>query len=272
MPFDKDRTPENNRPAEKAAPHDAHKANIRLRIFDNRDALGQAAANAVAESIERLLATQPTLNIVFAAAPSQNEFLGALVKQPLDWRRINAFHMDEYLGLGANDPQSFANYLNTHLFAHVPFKKIHLMNGLAPDPQVELERYAALLKENPTDILCLGIGENNHLAFNDPPVADFKDAATVKIVTLDAACRQQQVNDGCFPTLAAVPAQALTITIPALMAARYCFAIVPGERKAIAVANTIDSPLSERYPSTILRQHPAVQLFLDRDSSKLLQI
>jgi glucosamine-6-phosphate deaminase len=144
------------------------------------------------------------------------------------------------------------------------------MNGLAADPEAECRRYTALLQAHPTDIVCLGIGENNHLAFNDPPVADFRDPQTVKIVTLDADCRRQQVNDGCFPTLAAVPLQALTITIPALMAGRYLFSMVPGERKARAVANTFDQPVTERYPSTILKQHPAVQLFLDRDSSKLL--
>jgi glucosamine-6-phosphate deaminase len=249
---------------------DSIRGNIRVHIFDSRESLGEAAAKAVAETTQTLLATQPILNMVFAAAPSQNEFLAALVRQPLDWGRINAFHMDEYLGLGPDAPQSFGYYLRTHLFDKVPFQKVHLMNGLATDPQAECERYAAGLKDDPTDILCLGIGENNHLAFNDPPVADFHDPKTVKIVTLDGDCRRQQVNDGCFPTLAAVPEQALTITIPALMAARYCFAMVPGERKAPAVAHTFSQPINERYPSTILRQHPAVRLFLDRDSSKLL--
>lgn len=264
--------PVDRRPTNKKIPSDTLKDNVYIRIFDSRDQLGEAAAKAVAATIQKLLETQPTLNMVFAAAPSQNEFLAALIKQPLDWGRINAFHMDEYLGLGPEAPQSFGYYLNTHLFEHVSFKNVYLMNGLAADPQAECERYATLLKDNPTDILCLGIGENNHLAFNDPPVADFRDTTTVKIVTLDADCRQQQVNDGCFPTLAAVPTQALTITIPWLMAARYCFAMVPGERKAHAVANTFDQPISERYPSTILKSHPAVRLFLDQDSSKLLEI
>ena len=260
------------RPTKRSIPTDSVRDNVLVHIFDSRESLGEAAAKAVADTIQKLLATQPTLNMVFAAAPSQNEFLAALIKQSPDWGRINAFHMDEYLGLGPEAPQSFGYYLNTHLFRHVPFKNVYLMNGLAADPQAECERYAGLLKKHPTDILCLGIGENNHLAFNDPPVADFKDAAGVKIVTLDADCRQQQVNDGCFPTLGAVPTQALTITIPALMAARYSFAMVPGERKARAVANTFDQPVTERYPSTVLRQHPAVRLFLDRDSSKLLQL
>jgi len=264
--------PVDRRPTNKKMPSSSLKDNIHVRIFDTREELGKAAATAVAETIRKLLATRPVINMVFAAAPSQNEFLAALIGQPLDWDRINAFHMDEYLGLGPDATQSFGYYLRTHLFDKVPFREVHLMNGLAAHPQAECHRYAALLEAHPTDILCLGIGENNHLAFNDPPVADFKDAQKVKIVTLDADCRQQQVNDGCFPTLADVPKQALTITIPALMAARYAFAMVPGDRKARAVANTFDQPVSERYPSTILKQHPAVQLFLDKDSSKLLQL
>lgn len=245
---------------------------INVQIFETRQQLGEAAAIATTAAINNRLEQQPQVNIVFAAAPSQNEFLAALIRQSIDWSRINAFHMDEYLGLGPDVPQSFGNFLKKAIFDKVPFRSVHLMNGLATDPQAECERYAALLKANPTDILCLGIGENNHLAFNDPPVADFKDPKSVKVVTLDTDCRQQQVNDGCFPTLADVPQQALTITIPALMAACECFAMVPGERKAQAVANTFGQPVSERYPSTILRTHPAVRLFLDRDSSKLLSI
>ncbi|HEY4109547.1 glucosamine-6-phosphate deaminase [Puia sp.] len=247
---------------------DSH--NLGVHIFDSRTDLGEAAAAATAITIRTLLTTRETVNIVFAAAPSQNEFLAALNRQPLDWDRINAFHMDEYLGLGPEAPQSFGYYLKRHIFDKHPFRSVNLMNGLAADPEAECRRYTALLQAHPTDIVCLGIGENNHLAFNDPPVADFRDPQTVKIVTLDADCRRQQVNDGCFPTLAAVPLQALTITIPALMAGRYLFSMVPGERKARAVANTFDQPVTERYPSTILKQHPAVQLFLDRDSSKLL--
>jgi len=248
------------------------KGNIQTHIFDDRQSLGEAAATATAAAINDRLAKRSIVNMVFAAAPSQNEFLAALIRQPVDWSRINAFHMDEYLGLPSDAPQSFGNFLRAAIFDKVRFKTVHLMNGLAVDPQAECERYAALLAANPTDILCLGIGENGHLAFNDPPVADFKDPKAVKIVTLDGDCRQQQVNDGCFPTLADVPREALTITIPALMAARECFAMVPGERKAHAVANTFDQPVSERYPSTILQTHPAVRLFLDRHSSKYLAI
>lgn len=247
------------------------RGNIRVRIFDNRELLGEAAARATADAIRHLLAAQPLVNIIFAAAPSQNEFLAALSRQPLEWSRINGFHMDEYTGLDPHSPQSFVCYLKTHLFDKTPFRSVHFLNGVAADPQAECRRYAALLEQLPTDIVCMGIGENNHLAFNDPPVADFHDPERVKVVTLDEDCRQQQVNDGCFPSLAAVPKQALTVTIPALLHCRYIFAMVPGERKAKAVYHTFDSPVTERYPSTILKLHPAVQLFLDRDSSKLIQ-
>jgi glucosamine-6-phosphate deaminase len=240
------------------------------KVFDTRQLLGEAAAQAVAKTMRELLTKQQTVNMVFAAAPSQNEFLAALIQMPVEWARINAFHMDEYLGLDTTAPQSFGQYLREHLFDKVAFKAVHFFNGKAADPQAECSRYSELLKTYPTDIVCMGIGENTHLAFNDPPVADFNDSKTVKIVTLDKDCRQQQVNDGCFPTLDAVPAEALTITIPGLMAARYCFAMVPGERKAQAVYHTFNSPVTERYPSTILTKHPAAQIFLDRASSKLL--
>ncbi|HLZ86278.1 MAG TPA: glucosamine-6-phosphate deaminase [Puia sp.] len=249
---------------------DSLRDNIRVRIFDHRSQLGEAAAQTVADTIRQLQKGQQAVNMIFAAAPSQNEFLAALCRQPLDWSRINAFHMDEYLGPDPASPQSFGHYLRAHLFDKVSAGSVHFINGSTPDPAAECRRYAALLDRFPTDIVCMGIGENNHLAFNDPPVADFRDPEKVKVVELDADCRQQQVNDGCFPTLAAVPKQALTLTIPALMQGRYIFAMVPGERKAAAIANTFNNPVTERYPSTIVKQHAAVQLFLDRDSSKLI--
>jgi glucosamine-6-phosphate deaminase len=246
--------------------------NIRVRIADNRDLLGGISATAVADTIRALLKEQPQINLVFAAAPSQNEFLAALLRQPIEWNRLNAFHMDEYIGLDLHAPQSFARYLQTHLFGMAPFRSVHLLNGIAPDLEAECTRYAGLLRQFPIDIVCMGIGENNHLAFNDPPVADFHDPKSVKVVSLDEDCRRQQVNDGCFPSLSAVPERALTLTIPALLACRNIFAMVPGERKANAVFHTLNSPVTQQYPSTILKQHPAVQLFLDNDSSKLIML
>jgi glucosamine-6-phosphate deaminase len=244
--------------------------NIRVRIADNRDFLGEMSARAVADTIREQLKERPQINLVFAAAPSQNEFLAALLRQSIEWGRLNAFHMDEYIGLDRHAPQSFARYLQTHLFGMAPFQSVHLLNGVAPDLDAECTRYAALLRQFPIDIVCMGIGENNHLAFNDPPVADFHDPESVKVVSQDEDCRRQQVNDGCFPSLTAVPERALTLTIPALLGCRFIFAMVPGERKAKAVFHTLNSPVTQQYPSTILKQHSAVQLFLDKDSSKLV--
>jgi glucosamine-6-phosphate deaminase len=244
--------------------------NIVLCIFENRPSLGAAAAAAVTTTIKDLMAEQEEVNIIFAAAPSQNEFLAALIGEDIDWRRINAFHMDEYIGLQANPQATFAYYLNTHLFNHVHCNTVHYINGNADNPEAECVRYAELLQRYPTDVVCMGIGENNHIAFNDPPVADFNDPAAVKIVLLDNPCRQQQVNDGCFPTLDAVPTHAITLTVPALLNCNYIFCMVPGELKAQAVYHTFSSPVSEQYPSTALRLHTRVQMFVDKASAALL--
>jgi len=243
------------------------KHDITIDIFENRAQMGTAAATATARTINDLLSKQDEVNMVFAAAPSQNEFLAALVQQQVEWKRVNAFHMDEYIGLSAGSPATFGYYLQTHLFGKVTFKAVNYINGNAEN---ECARYASLLANNPVDIVCMGIGENNHIAFNDPPVADFNDAQTVKIVDLDEPCRQQQVNDGCFPSMAQVPTHAITLTVPALLNCKYIFCIVPGERKAKAVFNTFNSEVNEQYPSTALRKHSSVHLFLDKDSSRLL--
>lgn len=244
---------------------------MRVTIYADRTQMGAAAAMAAARLIDELLKAQPIVNMIFAAAPSQNEFLAALSKQPIEWSRINAFHMDEYVGLDEHAPQSFARYLKEHLFDNMPFKSIHYLRGDGEDLAVECRRYAALLKQLPPDIVCMGIGENNHIAFNDPPVANFNDPEMVKVVVLDADCRQQQVNDGCFASLAVVPERALTLTISALVQGRHIICVVPGERKANAVYHTLYSPITEQYPSTILRQHHTVEMFLDKDSSKNIE-
>ncbi|MCF3109986.1 glucosamine-6-phosphate deaminase [Niabella sp. CC-SYL272] len=243
---------------------------MRVKKYATRQAMGLAAALAVASQIGRLLQQQEEVNIIFAAAPSQNEFLAALLLQDIDWTRINVFHMDEYIGLPADAPQGFGHFLQYRLFGRVPLRTVHYMNGNVPDPEGECARYTRLLHEHPTDIVCLGIGENGHLAFNDPPVADFEDMKTVKIVTLDGVCRQQQVNDGCFSALADVPARALTVTIPALMKGRFLYCTVPAASKAAAVYNTFYKKISPEYPSTILRTHPGVFMFLDEASARLL--
>jgi glucosamine-6-phosphate deaminase len=236
-------------------------SDLEVRIFENREQMGSNAAAAVARQIRELLNTKPEVNVIFAAAPSQNEFLASLIQQNLDWGSINAFHMDEYIGLDDGAPQAFGNFLRDRLFGKRQFKTVNYLKGLD---------YAQLLEQYPVDIVCMGIGENGHIAFNDPPVADFNDPELVKVVELDSACRQQQVNDGCFAAIADVPTHALTLTVPALLQARFIYCVVPGKAKAQAVFNTLNKPVETAYPSTILRNHKKAILFLDRDSSALI--
>ena len=237
-------------------------SNLDVRIFENRALMGKSAAVVVAEKLRELLLEKAEINVVFAAAPSQNEFLAALIQQDVNWERVNAFHMDEYIGLDKDAPQGFGNFLKDRLFGKLPFKSINYLKDL---------EYANLLSQFPVDVVCMGIGENGHIAFNDPPVANFNDPEIVKVVELDLVCRQQQVNDGCFTTLDEVPTHALTLTIPALMSAKFIYAMVPGKAKAEAVFNTLNKPVVEAFPSTILTTHSNVLLFLDLDSSKLIQ-
>ena len=241
-----------------------------VRIYETRREMGRAASEKFAREVNELLKTKEEINVVFAAAPSQNEFLEGLVDENLNWSRINGFHMDEYIGLAANAQQGFGNFLKHRLFDNFDFKSVNYLNGNAEDITLECVRYTNLLKQYPVDIVCMGIGENGHLAFNDPPVADFEDEYIVKVVELDEICRQQQVNDGCFATLEEVPKKALTLTIPALLSANYINCVVPGPTKAEAVKHTLNSEISTENPATILRSHPKAVLFLDQDSSKLI--
>jgi glucosamine-6-phosphate deaminase len=244
---------------------------LNVSIYENRQIMGRAAATYVATKIQALLALQKELRMIFAASVSQDDFLAAFAKNSdVDWSRITAFHMDEYIGLPENHSESFGNYLRKHIFDLVPIKNIHYIDPVAPDPEAECQRYADLIDEEPIDIICLGIGENGHIAFNNPPVADFIDQKSVKIVEMDEKCRQQQVNDGCFADISEVPERAISITIPVFMQARSLSIIVPGERKAQAVYDTLNGKIDTRCPATVLRNHPDAVLFLDRDSAKNL--
>ncbi|MDB5118333.1 MAG: Glucosamine-6-phosphate deaminase [Mucilaginibacter sp.] len=251
-------------------PYTINKDSLTTKVFESRSLMGLDAANLVSEKIGELLKTKEFVNIIFAAAPSQNDFLDELTKKDIEWNRINAFHMDEYVGLDANAPQGFGNFLKDRLFKKVPFRSVQYLNGNAADLKVECDRYANLLSLQPADIVCMGIGENTHLAFNDPHVADFNDQNIVKIVDLDMECRQQQVNDGCFNRIEEVPTHALTLTIPTLFKSAYVYCIVPGEKKAEAVYHTLNENITEKYPSTILRKHPNAILFIDKKSSVLI--
>jgi glucosamine-6-phosphate deaminase len=245
----------------------------KLNIFlcDNRAELGNISATTVHNWIIEFLSSKPELNMVFAAAPSQDDFLKALtVYADIPWERINAFHMDEYVGLPYDSPQRFGNYLKQRLFDLVPFKNINYLDGNQKDLEQECNRYSIILQQHPIDIVCAGIGENGHIAFNDPFLANFNDKQSVRIIKLDEKSQMQQVNDGCFANIEQVPKQALTLTIPILVSTRALACMVPGERKAAAVKSTLYGPVSEKIPASILRTHPQSILFLDADSAKLL--
>ncbi|MGF1925413.1 MAG: 6-phosphogluconolactonase [Bacteroidia bacterium] len=246
------------------------KDKLTVKIFKNREVMGEAVATAVSSRIGELLKKQPFVNIIFGAAPSQNDFFKALLKKDVDWSRLNAFHMDEYLSLAADAPQGFGNFLKERLFDLAPFNKVNYIDGNTGDYEGECLRYSALLTEFETDIVCLGIGENTHLAFNDPHVADEHDPYLVKRVDLDEDCRMQQVNDGCFGKIDEVPTHALTLTLPALLKAPYAFCTVPTEKKAKAVYHTLNEEINDNFPSTLLRKHKNAVLFLDESSSSQL--
>lgn len=242
-----------------------------VKVFDTRNAMGEDAGKEAAACIRQLLKEKEEINIIFAAAPSQNETLETLIKEPgIEWERINAYHMDEYVGLAPEHPAGFRNYLNRTIFEKLPFKTINLINGNAEDAYAESERYGELLKTHPVDICLLGVGENGHLAFNDPGVAKFDDPVRAKVVSLDEVCRQQQVNDGCFEKIDEVPTHAITVTIPGLTAAKYMFCSVPAATKARAIKDMLSGEVTEKCPASILTEHEAAVLYLDKDSSAMI--
>ena len=244
---------------------------LNIQIYKTRSEMGEAAARDIKACILSLLEKKESIRMIFAAAPSQNEVLAALANdKEIPWERVDAFHMDEYIGLDAEAPQGFGNFLNRAIFGVAPFRSVSYIDNTADDAERECERYAALLCAAPIDIVVMGIGENGHIAFNDPPVADFNDPKAVKPVVLDEICRQQQVNDGCFPSIDRVPTHAITLTCPTLASAEYLFCIVPAPTKAEAVYHTLHDEISERCPATILRTHENAVLYLDGDSSALL--
>lgn len=231
--------------------------------------MGRQAAADIATELRARLQVRTHLRMIFAAAPSQQEMLHALIREPeIDWRRITAFHMDEYVGLPADAPERFGMWLRSAIFDHVPFASVHLIDP-GNDPAETCRSYAHLLSEAPIDVVLLGIGVNGHLAFNDPP-ADLHDPLAVKVVALDPVCRQQQVDDRCFLTIDKVPTEAITLTVPTLLRADRLFCCVPGANKQMAVREMVHGPVSGACPATALRLHPRCNVYLDRDSSALL--
>lgn len=245
---------------------------LQVKIMDTREEMGKVAGDDIAAKIVELLKEKEYINIIFAAAPSQNETLASLLEhKEIDWTRINAFHMDEYIGLPSNSTAKFGQYLNDHIFGLAPFRSINYINTAVKSIEEECDRYSELLKKFPPDIVCMGIGENGHIAFNDPPVADFNDPKMAKPVALDMTCRIQQVNDKCFKTLDEVPKYAITLTVPTLFNAGHLFCSVPAITKAAATKEMLTTDkIDEHCPATILRRHNSAILYLDSQSASEL--
>ena len=237
---------------------------LKVQIYHSSVDVGQAAAGFVQQRLDQSIRRQGAANLILATGASQFAFLEALQKKSIDWKKITVFHLDEYKGLPADHPASFRKYLRERILDVVQPKAIYLIDGDADDLQAMLDRYEALLAAHAIDVACIGIGENGHIAFNDPPVADFNDPRLIKVVELDDVCRRQQLGEGWFPTLEDVPKEAVSLTIPAIMRCRTVSCVVPDERKAHAIYNTLYGEISTACPASILRRHPDAMLFLDR--------
>src|SRR5690554_3209273 len=245
---------------------------LKVKVFETESSAGEASAKFVSEQLNKVIQTKGSANLILATGASQFAFIEVLQKLPIDWSKITVFHLDEYKGLPETHPASFRKYLKERILNKVNPAKVYYINGDAPDIEEEVKRYEQLLKEHPIDVACIGIGENGHIAFNDPGVADFNDPKLVKIVELDEACRKQQLGEGWFPTFDDVPTHAITLTITAIMGCKTISCVVPDERKAEAVYNTLNAEISTACPATILRQHPDTVLYLDKGSASKLNL
>ena len=242
---------------------------MQLRIFDDRNSLGQAAAAQAAAAIQRAIAQRGKARIIGASAASQFEFLEALTATPgIDWSRVELFHLDEYIGLPQTHPASFCKFLQDRLIAKTGLTKYHLLDG-QKDPAEVIRRTSDAISVAPIDVAFVGIGENGHLAFNDPP-ADFETEEPFLIVNLDDACRRQQVGEGWFANLDAVPTLAISMSVRQVLKSREILAVVPGPKKAQAIAACFNGKVTPSAPSSILRTHPSATIYLDRESAALL--
>jgi glucosamine-6-phosphate deaminase len=248
------------------------KDKLEVEVYTNSENLGEAAAVSVAGILNQAITEKGFANLILATGASQFEFLTYLQKQSIDWQKITVFHLDEYKDLPDTHPASFRKYLKERILNRVKPGKVYLLNGDVEDLDAEISNYEELLRNHPIDVACIGIGENGHIAFNDPPVADFNDPKLVKVVELDEACKRQQFNEGWFESMEAVPKFAITQTIPAIMRCKKISCVVPDQRKAEAVFNTINSEISTSCPATILRTHTNTVLYLDKAASSLLNI
>lgn len=242
---------------------------MQIHVFESKQRMGEAAAEEAARAIRDAVAARGKARIIGATGASQFEFLDALTaRTDVQWNNVELFHLDEYLGLPVTHPASFRRYLQERLLSKVPIGTAHLLDGEA-DPEAVRREVGAALTSAPVDVAFVGIGENGHLAFNDPP-ADFETTEPYLVVSLDEACRSQQVGEGWFPDVASVPAQALSMSVRQILATREILCIVPDERKAAAVQASLEGPVTPQVPASILQTHPRVTFFLDRAAASRL--
>lgn len=243
---------------------------MEISISKTKIELGKVAAKQGAELIRKAIKERGEANIIVATGASQFEMLEALVKEDVDWSKVTAFHLDEYVGMPVTHPASFRKYLKERFVDLIPIKKFHYVEGDATDPQAECDRLGEIISQKPIDVAFIGIGENGHLAFNDPP-ADFETETPYLVVTLDEVCRKQQLGEGWFPTFEDVPKQAISMSIKQIIKSASIICSVPDERKAKAVQGTVESEVTNMIPGSILQKHPATWLYLDEGSASLLK-
>ncbi|MBD2182917.1 glucosamine-6-phosphate deaminase [Planktothrix sp. FACHB-1355] len=244
---------------------------LSVRVYDSQATMAQDLAQLAQDYLQNLLAQQGSATVILATGNSQIEFLDALiVKGGVDWTKITLFHLDEYLGIDREHPASFRRYMRDRVENRVNPAAFHYIEGDTMEPLKECDRYTRLLQAQPIDLCCLGVGENAHLAFNEPSVASFDETRLIKLVKLDEKTREQQVNEGHFPNLSAVPQYAFTLTIPMIFSARKIFCLAPEERKAAPVRDMLKGEISTAIPASVLRRHEQAILFLDVDSASLL--
>jgi glucosamine-6-phosphate deaminase len=241
---------------------------MRVKIYPDDIKMGQAAADYVEQTLVSVIDRKGRADIILATGASQFTFYDSLrEKQSIMWSKVTVFHLDEYAGMSPQHPASFRKYLKERILDYIRPGRVYFLEGDAENLMEEVRRYGNLLKKVDIDLACIGIGENGHIAFNDPPVADFNDPELVKIVKLDEACRLQQLGEGWFPSLNDVPSHALSLTVTGIMRSERISCMVPDKRKAEAVYQALYGPVSERCPASILRTHRDCTLFLDAKSA-----
>ncbi len=237
---------------------------MEIVISENKLKLGNNAAQKGAELIRKAIAERGEANIIVATGASQFEMLEALIKEEIDWSVVTGFHLDEYIGIDENHPASFRKYLKERFVNKIPLKEFHYVNGY--EAEKECKRLGEIISRHPIDVAFVGIGENGHLAFNDPP-ADFETEEPYIVVSLDDDCRKQQFGEGWFPTFEDVPKQAISMSIRQIMKSKHIICSVPDDRKAVAVNKTVNSIVSPEVPASVLQKHLSMWLFLDKNSA-----